>query len=693
MMKKRLISLLLVIIMLFSMAPTVLAADTTFSDVKSDAWYYAPVMWAVENGITGGIGNGMFGPENTCTRGQVVTFLWAAAGKPDPVASNNPFTDVSSSDWYFKSVMWAVQNGITSGTSDTTFSPDNSCTRAQVATFLYASQGKPAYDTAVSPFTDVASSDWFFAPVMWAVENDVTGGIGNGQFGPNNLCTRAQVATFLYKADQVEEEIGTMSNPIPADNDVIIERGNRQFMINCTNVLRGSAANQLAASENSRNATPGYGQEWRFYEFNVTYVSTTGGDSDYVWGSDLISDEQLYSADGSALSVIDTADLGEQYLGYDVLETSMCMYPGSSTKMVLGILVSQNAGDVLLRVDNGNDAAWIKCDAYSSSLDKNSSGPKIPNDRYINSAANGSITFTYDSAKVTITTAGVITGDAAYKQLNQPKPADNQEWRIYKLKVANVSSSSYSYVFVNHLIGNGNIFRTNGVILPWFGDTSLDSSAMSKQLYAGDSVTVSYAILTDKDAGDAMLRVFDGNQTKWLMLGGSGSSTPGGDSDMAKGEQLAAYVKETGSLNHNGNITVTDSYTVNGNRVDVSVIYSASGDHLMLDAVIHLSTGKFQTSFDYDYKNMKAKTNSIYVHATNSGYPVISYTTKAAFNVADYTANTSLNFTKFSGMNEPYNYVTLSNAAVQVAMKAWDMFVEDTIGCGLNELGFDSYTN
>ena len=204
-MKRKIIALLLTLTMLVSMAPAVFAADAEFTDVPKDAWYSQAVAWAVENGITGGIGNGLFGPDNTCTRAQVVTFLWAAADKPI-LAAENPFEDVKSEDWYYNAVMWAVENGITGGTSATTFSPEAPCTRAQVVTFLYAASGKPEIVSDGSGFGDVTKNDWFYAPVMWAVANSITGGIGNGLFGPNNSCTRAQIALFLYKEDLIEPE-------------------------------------------------------------------------------------------------------------------------------------------------------------------------------------------------------------------------------------------------------------------------------------------------------------------------------------------------------------------------------------------------------------------------------------------------------------------------------------------------------
>ena len=180
--------------------PTPTPADNPFKDVKESDWFYNSVLWAVENGVTGGTSPTTFSPNNPCTRAQVVTFLWAANGKPEPTSMNNPFTDVSDNAWYCKAVMWAVENGITGGTSATTFSPDAYCTRAQVATFLYAAEGKPAVQNTINEFVDVPDNAWYLNPVLWAKENDITGGIGGGKFGPDQTCTRAQIATFLYKA-------------------------------------------------------------------------------------------------------------------------------------------------------------------------------------------------------------------------------------------------------------------------------------------------------------------------------------------------------------------------------------------------------------------------------------------------------------------------------------------------------------
>ena len=203
-MKKRIISLFLVLTLLIGLAPAVFAADKSFTDVSESDWFCAPVQWAVENGITSGLSDTEFGPDVTCTRAQVVTFLYAAAGRPELTSADNPFSDVAEADWFYAPVLWAVENGITSGLSDTEFGPNAPCTRAQVVTFLYAAAGRPTLTAADNPFADVAEADWFYAPVLWAVENKITSGLTPDSFGADNPCTRAQIVTFLYAASKLE---------------------------------------------------------------------------------------------------------------------------------------------------------------------------------------------------------------------------------------------------------------------------------------------------------------------------------------------------------------------------------------------------------------------------------------------------------------------------------------------------------
>ena len=169
-----------------------------FVDVFPGDYYYDAVLWAAKNGITGGVDAAHFAPNVTCTRAQVVTFLWRAAGSPAPKSSMMPFTDVPAGSYYEQAVLWAVENGITDGTSATTFSPDAVCSRGQIVTFLWRSQKSPASDS-VNPFADVAADAYYNSAVLWAAENGITGGTTATTFSPNNDCTRAQIVTFLYR--------------------------------------------------------------------------------------------------------------------------------------------------------------------------------------------------------------------------------------------------------------------------------------------------------------------------------------------------------------------------------------------------------------------------------------------------------------------------------------------------------------
>jgi len=169
-----------------------------FNDVKSGDYFYDAVNWAVEKGITTGTSATTFSPNASCTRAQIVTFLWRASGSPEPKTASNPFTDVAANAYYCKAVLWAVENGITTGTSATTFSPDAPCTRAQGVTFLWRANGSKAASAAAS-FTDVASDAYYAPAVAWAAEQNVTGGVGNGLFSPDTTCTRAQIVSMLYR--------------------------------------------------------------------------------------------------------------------------------------------------------------------------------------------------------------------------------------------------------------------------------------------------------------------------------------------------------------------------------------------------------------------------------------------------------------------------------------------------------------
>ena len=164
------------------------APTQSFADVSTDAYYYEAVKWAAKNSITGGVGNGLFAPDAPCTRAQIVTFLWRAAGSPEPKNASS-FSDVPASAYYARSVAWAVENGITTGTGNGRFSPDATCTRAQSVTFLYRALSTRAEGTA--EFRDVPKNAYYADAVAWAAANGITTGIGGGLFGPDNDCTRA----------------------------------------------------------------------------------------------------------------------------------------------------------------------------------------------------------------------------------------------------------------------------------------------------------------------------------------------------------------------------------------------------------------------------------------------------------------------------------------------------------------------
>lgn len=176
-----------------------IAPEKLFADVSAEEYYYEAVKWASENGVTGGIGENLFGANLPCTRAQIVTFLWRAAGSPEPKGMSG-FVDVSADAYYAKAVAWAVEEGIVSGTSATTFNPDAVCTRAQSVAFLYRAFGEKVNKAA--GFSDVSADAYYADAVAWAVENGVASGIGGGLFAPDQDCARGQIVAFLYRAYQ-----------------------------------------------------------------------------------------------------------------------------------------------------------------------------------------------------------------------------------------------------------------------------------------------------------------------------------------------------------------------------------------------------------------------------------------------------------------------------------------------------------
>ena len=181
-------------------------SDMSFTDVADKAYYRDAVEWAVENGITKGATATTFSPNATCTRAQAVTFLWRAAGSPKPETRTMPFTDVPVGSYYYDAVLWAMEQGITKGTSDTTFSPDMTCSRAQIVAFLWRSEKSPAAGTA-NPFADVKSTAYYADAVLWAVKENITKGTTSTTFSPDADCTRAQIVTFLWRSKKYAADI------------------------------------------------------------------------------------------------------------------------------------------------------------------------------------------------------------------------------------------------------------------------------------------------------------------------------------------------------------------------------------------------------------------------------------------------------------------------------------------------------
>lgn len=170
-----------------------------FVDVKPKDYFYDSVLWAANNGITNGVDMTHFAPQHTCTRGEMVTFLWRAEGCPEPASAANPFVDVRDGDYFAKAVLWAYHAGVTNGVDAVHFNPKAVCTRAQVVTFLHRVKGKPGH-SGRNAFSDVSANAYYYDAVIWAADHGVTTGTGNGVFSPNQRCDRGQIVTFLYRA-------------------------------------------------------------------------------------------------------------------------------------------------------------------------------------------------------------------------------------------------------------------------------------------------------------------------------------------------------------------------------------------------------------------------------------------------------------------------------------------------------------
>lgn len=208
---RRVFAVLLCAILTVGIAPHSEAAG--FSDVPKTASYYPAVAWAVARGITSGVRPDAFCPDTVCTRAQVMTFLWRVKGCPTPKAKTSPFSDVPDGKWFTKPVLWAVENGITYGTSATTFSPDQIITLAEAVTFIWRAEKKPSAALCAG-FVDVPTTAYYYNAVQWAVEVGITTGNGNARFAPNTACTRAQTVTYLYRAYDARQRAAALKNSI-----------------------------------------------------------------------------------------------------------------------------------------------------------------------------------------------------------------------------------------------------------------------------------------------------------------------------------------------------------------------------------------------------------------------------------------------------------------------------------------------
>ena len=179
--------------------PVQVTDSPVFKDVKSSDYYYNAVLWAVDEEITKGTDNTHFSPDKTCTRAEIVTFLWREAGCPAPKTTKCAFKDVDKNAYYYNAVLWAIENKITEGTDKTLFSPDKTCTRAEAVTFLWRAEKQPAVKGVKNPFKDVKSNDYYYNAVLWAVNQEITNGTDKTHFSPDQTCTRGQIVTFLWR--------------------------------------------------------------------------------------------------------------------------------------------------------------------------------------------------------------------------------------------------------------------------------------------------------------------------------------------------------------------------------------------------------------------------------------------------------------------------------------------------------------
>ncbi len=230
---KKFCSLVIAIAVAFGCMATTASAAAGFVDVPSDAYYAKAVSWAVTMGVTAGVGDNMFAPDDTCTRAQAVAMLWRLAGRIN--CGTSSFVDVPSDAYYAEAVAWAAEKGVTEGIGDNMFGPDETCTRAQIVSFIWRARGYIEPDSMDSRFVDVPSDAYYAKAVAWAVENGVTEGVGDNMFAPDDYCTRAQIVSFLCRADQINE---VRPEPQPEPQPPVTPEEAAEIMLGYVNDLR-----------------------------------------------------------------------------------------------------------------------------------------------------------------------------------------------------------------------------------------------------------------------------------------------------------------------------------------------------------------------------------------------------------------------------------------------------------------------
>ena len=333
--------------------PTTRPLNNPFEDVAENNYFYDPVLWAVNHDpqITKGTSETTFSPEKTCTRAQVVTFLWRAASEPKPAGGNNPFSDVAEGRYYYDAVLWAVGAGVTNGVDDTHFGPDSACTRGQVVTFLYRADKGSVQKDAKNPFTDVAAGAYYYEPVLWAVNSEaqITNGTSETTFSPDAACKRGQIVTFLYRALSAAEEADV---PVPED----------PFTAASVRVMRASKdpvcnSGDWAVFDIARNALqekePMTGYYGEYYPSVVAKAKETEGKMDAKYATDYARITLAVTALG-----YNAADVG----GYDLTA------PLSDVAYVQGQGLN-GAVYALIALDSGDYASYARPDLLQIILD------------------------------------------------------------------------------------------------------------------------------------------------------------------------------------------------------------------------------------------------------------------------------------------------------------------------------------